>query len=56
MLGRPFRDRPLPGAIVGAIIRDGAVIFPRGNDALQAGDRVVLLAETTRAKELQEIL
>ena len=56
ILGRPFRERPLPGAIVGAIIRDGAVIFPRGDDALQAGDRVVLLAETARAKELQRIL
>ncbi len=56
MLGRPFRERPLPGAIVGAIIRQDRVIFPRGDDALQPGDRVVLLAETARAKELQRIL
>jgi trk system potassium uptake protein TrkA len=56
MLGRLFRDRPLAGAIVGAIIRDGQVIFPRGDDALQAGDRAILVADTKRVAELERIL
>ena len=38
LIGRPVRDRPLEGAIVGAIVRGDRVIFPRGDDALLAGD------------------
>ncbi len=56
MLGRPFRERPLKGAIVGAIIRQDDVIFPRGDDALQAGDRAILFADSRRVKELERIL
>lgn len=56
MLGKPFRDRPLAGAIVGAIIRTGEVIFPRGDDALQAGDRAILVADTKRVAELERVL
>jgi trk system potassium uptake protein TrkA len=56
MLGRLFRDRPLAGAIVGAIIRDGQVIFPRGDDALQPGDRAIIVADTKRVAELERIL
>jgi trk system potassium uptake protein len=56
MLGKPFRDRPLSGAIIGAIIRDGAVIFPRGDDFLQPGDRVIMVADSKRVAELERVL
>lgn len=56
LLGRPFRDRPLDGAIVGAIVRHGNVIFPRGDDALQAGDSAIILAEAANVPGLEQAL
>ena len=55
-IGRPFRERPLQGAIVGAIIRGEQVIFPRGDDVLQAGDRAIIVADTKRVAELERTL
>ncbi len=56
MLGVPFHKRPLTGAIVGAIVRGERVIFPRGHDSLQVGDRVVLFADARRVAELERTL
>lgn len=56
LLGLPFRERPLAGAIVGAIVRGDRIIFPRGDDALQEGDRAIILAESERVAELERIL
>jgi Trk K+ transport system NAD-binding subunit len=41
---------------VGAVIRDEAVIFPHGSDALQAGDRVILFTESARASVVERAL
>jgi trk system potassium uptake protein TrkA len=44
-LGRPFRSLDIPdGGVVGAIIRGRKVITPRGDDAVRAGDHVVLFS------------
>ena len=56
LIGKPFRDRPLEGAIVGAIVRGDQVIFPRGDDALQAGDSAIILAEAHRVAMLEQNL
>ena len=56
LIGRPFRERPLEGAIVGAIVRGDRVIFPRGDDALQAGDSAIILAEAQRVAALEQAL
>ena len=56
LIGRPFRDRPLDGAIVGAIVRGGSVLYPRGDDALQAGDSAILLAEASKVPALEQQL
>lgn len=55
----PFVDQPLAqvrlpeGSLVGAIIRGGQVIIPRGADAIRVGDRVIMfvLPETLRKVE-----
>lgn len=45
VLGMPFREIDFPRrAVVGAIVRDGEVITPRGDDAVMIGDQVVLFA------------
>ena len=56
LIGRPFRERPLEGAIVGAIVRGGRVVYPRGDDSLQAGDTAIILAEAARVPALEQVL
>ena len=56
LIGRAFRERPFEGAIVGAIVRDGVVVFPRGDHALRAGDTAIILAEASRVPALEAAL
>ena len=37
LVGKPFRELPLTGSLIGAIVRDGDAIFPHGNDMLLRG-------------------
>ncbi|MFE4089230.1 NAD-binding protein [Streptomyces sp. YIM B13502] len=46
----------LPGAGVGAIVRDGTVLFPDGRDELLPGDRVVVLTEPARVPSIEHDL
>lgn len=54
-IGSPLRDLRLPrDAIVAAIARaDGEIMVPRGDDCIQAGDRVVLIALEHCVSELE---
>jgi trk system potassium uptake protein TrkA len=54
-IGRPLRDIRLPrDAIVAAIARmNGEVIVPRGDDTIEAGDRVVFVALEHCVSELE---
>jgi trk/ktr system potassium uptake protein len=56
LLGRRFAERPLQGAIVGALVRGGHVVFPRGDDSLQAGDRAILVADARSVRRLEAVL
>jgi trk system potassium uptake protein TrkA len=56
VLGKPFHTRPLSGAIVGAIMRDGCVVFPRADDALRLGDRAIIFADARFVSELEGAL
>ena len=56
LVGRPFRDLPTTGSVIGAIVRDGKAIFPHGDTALQAGDRVIVFTEADRAAEVERAL
>jgi trk system potassium uptake protein TrkA len=47
-VGQLFREMPIRGALIGAIVRDGTAIFPHGDDILQAGDRVIVFTEASR--------
>lgn len=43
LVGRPLAELPPTTSVIGAIVRDGALVFPRDEQQLQAGDRVIVL-------------
>jgi trk system potassium uptake protein TrkA len=55
-VGLRFRDMPIRGALIGAIVRDGRAIFPRSDEVLQAGDRVIVFTETRRVPDVERVL
>jgi len=56
LVGKRFRELPMTGSFVGAIIRDGKAIIPHGNDVLEAGDRAILFTESARVGEVEALL
>jgi len=55
-VGLRFREMPIRGALIGAIVRDGRAVFPRSDDTLQAGDRVIVFTESDRASDVERVL
>ena len=56
-IGRPFRDLPMRGAIVGAIIRGRAVPSSRAaTTSCRPGDRAIIVADTKRVAEVERTL
>jgi len=56
LVGKPLREVKLPpGVLLGAVVRDGTVISPRGNTVVQAGDRVVLFAAADAVKKVEKM-
>jgi trk system potassium uptake protein TrkA len=55
-VGLRFRDMPIRGAMIGAIVRDGTAVFPRSDDVLEAGDRVIVFTETSRVPDVEKVL
>jgi len=55
-VGSKFRDMPIHGALIGAIVRDGTAIFPHGDDVLESGDRVIVFTESADAARVVEAL
>jgi trk system potassium uptake protein TrkA len=55
-VGQPFRDMPIRGALIGAIVRDDKAIFPHGDDVLEAGDRVIVFTEASRVPVVERAL
>jgi trk system potassium uptake protein len=54
--GMRFKDMPIRGALIGAIVRDGRAVFPRGDDVLRAGDRAIIFTESRRVPEVEKAL
>jgi trk system potassium uptake protein TrkA len=55
-VGLSFRDMPIRGAVIGAIVRDGTALFPHSGDVLRAGDRVIVFTEAARVPEVERVL
>jgi trk system potassium uptake protein TrkA len=56
LVDRPFRELPATGSLIGAVIRNGSVLFPHGSDVLHAGDRVIIFVEAQRASLVERVL
>jgi trk system potassium uptake protein TrkA len=52
----PFKELPMTGSLIGAIVRDGTAIFPHGDDQLEPGDRVIIFTESKRVPEVERAL
>jgi trk system potassium uptake protein TrkA len=52
----PFKDLPMTGSLIGAIVRDGSAIFPHGEDQLEPGDRAIIFTESSRVAEVEKVL
>lgn len=55
-VGLSFKEMPIRGALIGAIVRDGKAVFPRGDDVLRPGDRVIVFTESRRVPEVEKAL
>ena len=56
LVGPPLRDIKLPhGVLIGAIVRDGATIYPSGDTIIEAGDRVVLFAAADVIRKVEKM-
>ncbi|HEX6391021.1 MAG TPA: Trk system potassium transporter TrkA [Solirubrobacteraceae bacterium] len=56
LIGMSLREMPIKDALIGAIVRDGRPIFPDSSTVLQAGDRVIVFTEASRAPEVERVL
>ena len=55
-VGLRFRDMPIRGALIGAIVREGRAVFPKSDEVLQAGDRVIVFTERSRVPDVERVL
>jgi trk system potassium uptake protein TrkA len=56
LIRTPFKELPMTGSLIGAIVRDGTVIFPHGDDQLEPGDRAIIFTESSRVVEVEKAL
>ena len=56
LVGKPIQDAEIPeGVIVGAVVRDGKVIVPRGSTVIETDDRVVLFARPEAVRQVEKM-
>jgi trk system potassium uptake protein TrkA len=56
LANRPFKELPMTGSLIGALIRDETAIFPHSSETLRAGDRVIVFVESRRASFVERAL
>lgn len=56
LVGTPFKELPMTGSLIGAIVREGSAIFPHGGDQLEPGDRAIIFTESKRVAEVEKAL
>jgi trk system potassium uptake protein TrkA len=56
LAGKPFKELPQTGSLIGAVIRGDDVLFPHSSETLRAGDRVIIFVEARRASAVERAL
>ena len=56
LIDKPFNQLPATGSVIGAVIRNGSVLYPHSSDILRAGDRVIVFVESRRASIVEKAL
>jgi trk system potassium uptake protein TrkA len=56
LVRKPFKELPMTGSLIGAIVRDGTAIFPHGDDMLEPGDRAIIFTESRRVADVEKAL
>ena len=56
LIDKPFSQLPATGSVIGAVIRNGGVLYPHSSDILRAGDRVIVFVESSRASIVERAL
>ena len=51
-----FRDLPMTGSLIGAVIRGDRALFPHSDEVLRPGDRVIIFVESRRAAYVESVL
>jgi trk system potassium uptake protein TrkA len=55
-VGKRFKEMPIRGALIGAIVRDGRAVFPHGDEILRPGDRAIIFTESKRVPDVERAL
>ena len=56
VIGVPLKEARLPkGVLVGALVRNGEVIIPRGETAIEKGDRVIIFSPHNAIKKVEKL-
>ncbi|MGH3109621.1 MAG: Trk system potassium transporter TrkA [Gaiellaceae bacterium] len=55
-IGKRFKEMPIRGALIGAVVRDGTAIFPHRDDVLESGDRVIVFTQAADADRVVRAL
>ena len=56
LVDKPFAELPASGSVIGAVIRNGSILYPHSSDILRAGDRVIVFVESSRASIVEKAL
>ena len=56
MVGAPLKDVKLPqGVLIGAIMRDGAMIYPRSSTVIKPKDHIILFAAAESVRKVEQM-
>ncbi len=56
LVGQPLREARVPsGVIVGAVVREGTIVIPRGDTVIKTGDRVIMFALADRVRQVEKM-
>lgn len=54
--GIRFRDLPMTGSLIGAVIREGVALFPHGDDILMGDDRAIIFTPSSQVDAVEQSL